>query len=76
MKTEKLTVQSLHSKLQNCCYLNQNDEPVISKGSITIVQNLLKQIRDEITEKRIKNQSYYTCKATSDINEVFDKYIK
>lgn len=72
---EKLTLENLHSKLQECCYLAQDDKPIISQGSIKIIRDLIKQIRDEIIEKRLKSQSYYTSKAMQDINEVFDKYI-
>jgi len=72
---EKLTLEDLHSKLQGCCYTAVGDEPVISQGSVKVIQDFLRQIRDEIIEKRNESQSYYTSKAMQDINEIFNKYL-
>lgn len=64
---EKLTVENLHSNLKKCCYIGVGDYPTISEGSIRIVQNLIRQIRDEL---KMKIYEDYV------IDDVFNKYLK
>jgi len=67
MSKEKLTVESIGKLITyDMCKYKSGEE---------ILKNLLKQIRDEIIEKRVESQSYYTSKAMQDINDVFNKYL-
>lgn len=78
--TEKLTVENLHSKLQECCYLTQDDKPIISQGSIKVVKQFLRQLQNEINAERFKLSDIELEDSplvvyVSDINNIFDKYL-
>jgi hypothetical protein len=75
MEKEKLTPKIISKEI-----IENFDTLKLSWNGMTGIEfhilTFLHQIKDEIIEKRNESQSYYTSKATQDINEVFDKYLK
>jgi hypothetical protein len=63
---EKLTVESIVDTIR---------DNTLTSDSVKLVKDFLKQILNEIIEKRFESPSYYTNKAMQDVNEVFNKYL-